>query len=469
MLNHPGKRPDAPPFDPSKPHHAHPHLRPTIMGNPVPVNTPQGQQVMIALGDKCQLADGQLVTSPLVQFMLPHMDGSRDTPAIASAAVEQARSAGAPEEALTHLNEENVKLLVAQLDAAGMLQGPVFDEKLAKLQADFDASVHLPPGTTAAMADTLVQQELGEGVPDEEKARLGGKKLAEAIDGWMDQVSAHVEDPSFDALPRLIMAPQLDYWRGSRNYGEVYARMRVVDRPARVVILGSNNFGMGTGVVGCTKGYETPLGKLDYDEAFGSLVEGHLGAELTEKLYANRFDHEREHSIELQIPWVQRVFGTAEDGGPRVWAALMHDPSRNNGESYDGNGLGIQPLIDALRAAIAEGEGPTLVIVSANLSHIGPSFGDRQRLTEETDEAKAFREKVMSHDRELLELLKAGKPEEVVASLAWQQNPTRWNSLGQIVAGWRAAGVEQARMLNYMAAGDQAGNSAISSAAMVAM
>ena len=41
---------------------------------------------------------------------------------------------------------------------------------------------------------------------------------------------------------------------------------------------------------------------------------------------------------------------------PKIWAALVHDPSRNNGDSYDGNGLGIQPFIDALRAAIKEAD-----------------------------------------------------------------------------------------------------------------
>jgi AmmeMemoRadiSam system protein B len=303
-------------------------------------------------------------------------------------------------------------------------------------------------------------------VPEEEKARLGGKKLGEAIDRWMDEVSATLDDPSFDALPKLVMAPQLDYWRGAMNFGQVYARLRVVDRPARVVILGSNNFGFGPGVVGCDKGFETPLGKSGCDVAFGALIRKHLGDDLGEKLYEHRFDHEREHSIELQMPWVQRVFGVGDEG-PAVWAALVHDPTRNNGESYDGQGVGAEAFTDALRASIAEAEGPTLVIVSANLSHIGPSFGDRIRLTDETEEAKAFREKVVSHDRELLELLAEGKAEEVVASLAWQQNPTRWNSLGQIVVGWRAVDAAEARLMHYMASGDQHGHSAISTAAMV--
>lgn len=469
MPDQPGKQRDVPPFDPAKPHHAHPRLRPTVTGNPMPMNTPQGKQVMLALGDRAQIADGQLVTSPLAQFMLPHMDGSHDPSTIASAAADQARAAGAPEEAVTHLNEQNVQLLVAQLDAAGLLQGPVFDEKLARLRAEFDNSEILPPGTTIATAEALVQQELGEGVPDDEKKRLAPKKLREAMDRWMSEVIEPVADPSFDALPRLVLAPHLDYWRGYANYSHVYARMRVVDRPARVVILGPNHFGFGTGVVGCNKGYQTPLGLCEHDAAFADILARHLGAENTDRLYKDRYDHEREHSIELQLPWVQHVFAGEDGVAPRVYAALVHDPSRSNGESYDGQGLGIQPFIDALRAAIKDAEGPTLVIVSANMSHVGPAFGDRVQIMSDSEEAQAFRKKVVDHDREMIALLEQGKPEQIVASMAWQQNPTRWNAVGPMVAGWSAVDATDARLLNYMAAGDQQGNMVISSAAMAVL
>jgi AmmeMemoRadiSam system protein B len=469
MPDQPGQQREVPPFDPSKPHHAHPRIRPTVTGNPMPMNTPQGQQVMLALGDRAQIADGQLVTSPLAQFMLPHMDGSHDAASIASAAAEQARGAGAPDEAVVHLTEQNVQVLVAQLDAAGLLQGPVFDEKLAKLRTDFDNSDILPPGTTIAMAEALVQHEQGEGVSAEEKKRLAPQKLRESMDQWMTQVMEPLPDPSFDALPRLILAPHLDYWRGQVNYCHVYARMRVVDRPARVVILGPNHFGFGTGVVGCNKGYETPLGICEHDAEFASILERHLGADGTEKLYKDRYDHEREHSIELQLPWVQHVFADDSGATPKVYAALVHDPSRNNGDSYDGQGLGIQPFIDALRAAIKEAPGRTLVIVAADLSHVGPAFGDRVQIMGDTEEAQSFRKKVMDHDREMIALLEQGKPEQIVASMAWQQNPTRWNAVGPIVAGWSAVDATEARLLNYMAAGDQQGQAVITTAAMAVL
>ncbi len=83
-------------------------------------------------------------------------------------------------------------------------------------------------------------------------------------------------------------------------------------------------------------------------------------------------------------------FGKDAQGNyPKVFGALVHDPSVNNGESYDGERIAIQPFVDALREAIAKLPGKTLVISSADLSHAGPAFGDQLPLAGETPEAKA--------------------------------------------------------------------------------
>ncbi len=465
-----GQQPQqVPPYDESKPHHAKPRLRPTVQGQPVGVKNQEGQQqVMLALGDRSQIAQRSVVTSPLAQFMLGHMNGTHGIREIAAAAQEQAKGANVPAEAIPHINEANVKALVAQLDNAGLLLGPTFQEMLTKFRAEFDASDTLPPASTASTADVLVQQELGEGVTEEQKQELGAEKLREAMEKWIAEALRPVEDPSLDALPRGVIVPQLDYFRGWMNYAHVYGRLRVVDAPDRVVIVGSNNFGFGTGVVGCNKSYETPLGKCEYDTGFADRLTAHLGPENTEKLWKDRYDHEREHSIEVQLPWIQHVFGDAHTGScPPVFGVLVHDPARNNGESYDGQGLGILPFIDALKAAIDESPGKTLVVCSANLSHAGRSFGDQVSLAGEEQESQAARNKILQHDKEMIQLISEGRAEELVSSLAWQQNPTRWNSTGAIVATMKALEAESVRVLNFAAAGDNQSFAFISSMAAI--
>lgn len=460
------QRRDVPPFDPNKAHHATPRLRRTISGSPVGVNTPEGQRQMLALGDRAQIAERNVITSPLAQFMLPHMTGEADVDAIAARAREEAEKRGLPAEAQPHLSEENVKLLVAQLDDAGLLEGPVFEEMLAKVRADYDESDTLPPGPTAAIADAIVAAELKEQATDEKKAELGPERLRHAINTWIDKSLENAEKPTFDALPKAVVAPHIDYQRGWFAYGQVYGRLRVADRPDRIVVLGPNSFGFGTGVVGCDKSFATPLGEVRRDDAFAALLESELGEADTAKLYAHRFDHEREHCVELHLPWVQCTMADDAGAAPPIYAALVHDPVRNNGESYDGEGLALQPFVDALRSAIENSPGTTLVICSANFSHLGRTFGDQINLADQNDEqAKAARDKALGHDQEMIKLLTEGQAEQLVASLAWQQNPTRWSSTGALAASMRGTGAESMHLLTYILAGDNQGMTMIGLAA----
>ena len=291
--------------------------------------------------------------------------------------------------------------------------------------------------------------------------------LARVFDAWIDQALKDAENPAFDVLPPAVVAPHIDYPRGWVNYAHTYGRMRVAERPDRVIVLGTNHFGMATGVCGCDKGYETPFGVSRLDKPLFEALTSRLGEEQTEQLLRHKYDHEREHSIELHIPWIQHCLGKSEDGEyVPVFGALIHDPAVNNGESYDGEGLDLDPFIEAMKGAIAEVGGRTLVISSADLSHAGPAFGDQQPLAGDTDEAKAARDRVTGHDREMLNLVEANKPDELVAAMAWQQNPTRWCSVGNLVATMKIVEPAEIKLLNYGAAMDQQGTTLVSHASL---
>ena len=145
----------------------------------------------------------------------------------------------------------------------------------------------------------------------------------------------------------------------------------------------------------------------------------------------------------------------------------MHDPANNNGASYDGEGVSLRAFVAAMRETREELGGTTLIVSSADLSHVGPAFGDQKPLVGEDPEIEEFRNKVLSHDREMLELISQGKAEELVASMAWQENPTRWCSTGNIVAAMLITKPDEIRILNHAAAMDEQGMALVSSAAVV--
>src|SRR5690606_19242913 len=99
-----------------------------------------------------------------VQMILPRMDGTKALDQIVS---EVGRG----------LTTEFMQQLVAQLDDAGLIEGPVFRQMRDKMRADFDASENLPPGATAQFADILVVQEFGKETTEDQKAEHGPRKL----------------------------------------------------------------------------------------------------------------------------------------------------------------------------------------------------------------------------------------------------------------------------------------------------
>jgi len=437
---------------------------------------PDGQPMpAMGLADARQISSKVVFTQPAMQVVLPIMNGEHSLDQI----VEQVGRG---------LTRPVLETFVAQLDEGGLLAGPTFDAIWEKVKADFDASDTLPPGQTAAFADQIVNaeaaqaagmahiqanpedqegaqkaaQEAAQAVTEEERAQKGPDAMRRAFDQWMDKSVEQAQDPTFETFPKGIVVPSLPYAQGWVNYASAYARLRVADRPKRILILGTNNFGSSTGICLCDKGFETPLGTSPADTEMFETLKGALGDAAT----AHRYDHEREHSIELQIPWLQHVFGDADGAGHvPVAAVLVHDPIPNNGESYDGQGVGLQAFVDAAKDAVSKLEGPTLIVVSHELSHAGQAFGDKQPLMGDAPEAEQARNQVVNHDRQMLQLLIDNKPEELVSSLAWQQNPTRWSSTGALVAGHQIAQPETFRMLNYAAAADPQGAAMVSSVA----
>ena len=445
----------APKFNPAAAHQAKPRVRP-LRGVPVQAQDQAGKQIMmLGLADARQISEKMVVTSPAAQVLIPLLDGTRGLDEIIS---QVGRG----------LSREILEGLIAQLDDAGLLEGPTFQAILDKSRQEFDSSGTLPPASTAQFADMLVMQALGQNATEQQKTDLGPKKLKEMLDLWMNEAVKEAEKPSFDALPKAIVAPHLDYGRGWLNYAHVYARLRTADRPDRVIILGTNHFGMGTGVVGCDKGFESPLGISPVDAGVVDGLRARLGSENAKKLFENRYDHEREHSIELHIPWLQQVFGKDQMGNHvPVFGALVHDPAVNNGESYDGQGVSLESFVNALKATIAGLPGRTLIVSSADLSHAGPAFGDQvQTLAGEDPQVAEARNKVFQHDMQMLEMIVKNQPSELVASMAWQQNPTRWCSVGNLVATLMVAEPSKVELLNYAAAMDQQGTTLVSCAAI---
>jgi MEMO1 family protein len=444
-----------PAFDVNAPHMQQPKLRP-IRGFPLK----QGEQVSLGIADATQVSS-QVVIAPLQsQVLLPLMDGTKT--------LMQILEIASGEHKLT-LELHQLQDFVARLDAAGVLAGPTARAMLQKMRDEYDASAMLPPGMTVMFADALAQSKAQQ---DEEEptpdflAEHGGACLREQFVQWMDQIDDVMQVTPFETMPRAIMAPHIDYMRGWVDYATIWTRLRGLARPDRVVVLGTNHFGRSSGVCGCDKGFTTPLGEVALDTELVETLRSKLGDENAVRLFADRYDHEREHSVETQLPWMQVVFGG--DGGsvPPVFGALVHNPLVNGGMSYNGEGLDLEPFVDALKETLEALGGTTLIVCSADLSHVGAQFGDNVQLVGEEEQVQEAHEKVRTHDQQMLELFTQGKCDELIGTLAWQKNKTRWCSAGAMQTTAKLAASDSIELLGYHGAVDEGGASLVTYCSM---
>ncbi len=98
--------------------------------------------------------------------------------------------------------------------------------------------------------------------------------------------------------------PHAGYIYSGPAAAHVYYALYQDGKPETFIILGPNHTGFGSGVAVYPKGaWKTPLGTVNIDEEFAKELLKH------EPFEEDLFAHTSEHSIEVQLPFLQFVFG----------------------------------------------------------------------------------------------------------------------------------------------------------------
>lgn len=380
-----------------------------------------GGQRLIMIHDPSGFADGALTVSPAAMYILMQLDGQKGP-----AEIQQAFAAQFGQS----VPQDQLDELLDQLEQAHYLDSDGFASHYQSLVDAYRA------------APARRCRELGayglDGGDEADHARI--------LKASLDQVLARCE-VSLAGRPtrRLagLIAPHLDYPRGTPCYADAYGVLATAGPFRRVVVLGTNHYGRGTSVVGTRKDFETPLGTTATDRAFMHALEARCGAGLC----GDEFDHAREHSVELQVILLQHLLGP---GGFEIVPFLCHDPCGPNGTAaYDGQGVDLRVFAEALRDLIRDDGKPTLVLAGADLSHVGWRFGDQCEL------GRSFLAEVERQDREALREVVAGRPEQFVGVLSGRENATRVCSAGCIYALLTAVEGAEGELLRYHQAVDE--------------
>jgi MEMO1 family protein len=136
--------------------------------------------------------------------------------------------------------------------------------------------------------------------------------------------------------------------------------------PELVVIVGPNHYGLGGGVATYGEGeWETPLGNVPVDQDASKRV-----AELCGFVVVDPEAHRREHSIEVQLPFLQHLYGRSFSFLPISLAFQEKSIARELGKG----------LAQLLKEA-GEADVKSILIASSDLTHYEPASQAREKDT----------------------------------------------------------------------------------------
>jgi hypothetical protein len=357
----------------------------------------------VELIDRSGVAEGSLTVSGAVLTLLSLMNGRRSRPDIQA---EFLRRTG------RMLFSDELDGLITEMDQARFLAGPGYETRWKELTREYRDG----PMRTLRDAEAL-------GAPPDRlskylEAILTGEPASQGVSLAARDAGRRAEAGKLVGL----IAPHLDYARGGPCYAAAYHDLADRTDARRFVILGTNHFGRGGGVVGTRKDFQTPWGVAAHDEAFMRRVDERCGARLCDFEY----DHVGEHSVELQVVLLAHLL---QDRGYSIAPYLCSDPcGATDTNPHDDRGAILREFAQALRAEIDADDTPTCVIAGADLSHVGRYFNDPHELGEE------YLGAVERSDRAALARVIEGEAEAFRASVAETNNATNICSVGCVFA-----------------------------------
>jgi len=182
-------------------------------------------------------------------------------------------------------------------------------------------------------------------------------------EGDKDRLEEQLRD-CFSGIPREedeniigAVVPHAGYMYSGSVAASVYAKLPRADI---FVILGVNHHGIGSSIAVSKDTWATPLGAVEADEAFVDALPKRI-------IDVDETAHRYEHSIEVQLPFLQFIFDTTFRIVPICIGLSDEDTAREIGED--------------LADTIAKTDKKVVVLASSDFTHYEPD-----RIAREKDE-----------------------------------------------------------------------------------
>lgn len=321
------------------------------------------------------------------------------------------------------ITRQRIEELVEALDGHGFLDSPRF----AELRRDVD-DAFLRSATRPA-------SHAGGAYPDV------AETLRQTFDRFFDPPEGPGAIDAGSAAPGSvtgIIAPHIDFTRGGPAYAWGYRDVAERCDADLFIIFGTCHAGMADPFTLTQKDYETPLGAAPVDR---EVVEA-LATRAGQDCFASELAHRIEHSIEFQAVFLRYLFAGRRDITiVPVLTSFAHEALARGKRADDDPRVGR--FLDAVADVVATSGRRVALVAGADLAHVGPRFGDPERVT------PAGLAEIGREDRAMLEAVTAGDAEDFFDAVARDGDRRRICGFSPIYALLRALGSSTGTLRRY--------------------
>lgn len=211
-----------------------------------------------------------------------------------------------------------------------------------------------------------------------------------------------------------LVAPHIDYRRGGGCYGAIYPRLTESRANTYILIGTAHQYSRGIFHL-CAKDFQSPVGTHPCDQSFITELATRFGID---RSFVDQYLHRREHSLELQLPFLSAVQPNASVvpilvGSYHPMLEAMRYPQEwEEYETFAG------ALTEIIKERTKRGEKVSF-LAGVDMAHIGRSFGDEGALSPERMREIGYR------DQQYLRAIEECDPKALFDHIAEDQDARR--------------------------------------------
>ncbi|HJW97523.1 MAG TPA: AmmeMemoRadiSam system protein B [Candidatus Bathyarchaeia archaeon] len=218
-----------------------------------------------------------------------------------------------------------------------------------------------------------------------------------------------------------VICPHAGYMYSGPVAAHSYYQLAIDGKPDLIILLGPNHTGLGSGIALMNEGqWRTPLGDVEIDtETADRVVQESKIVDVDESA------HSFEHSIEVQLPFLQYLYGNDFKIVPICFLMQDLNSAREVGEAI---------------AKVAARKN-TVIIASSDMTHYEPQ------------------EKAQKKDSKALEAITAMNEADLYSAIESQHiSACGYGPIAALITSAKHLGVKEAKLLCYKTSGDVIGD-----------